>query len=613
VAGDRLTGGAPTLLALSCAALFPLGYAASRFEIVHGLAALWTLILGTAGVAAAIAAARRGSFPLVGSVVTLLVCAAARFSITSAALLASGLLVGWWSAGDTSSRPRALIAGASALSCIAVLLMLAFGPDWPLGHPNHQALLVTTTWAAQLGLLVAGVRGRASLANALALSLALGALVLVFGRGQSVLAVCVVLALAALTTRSRVAIVGAGICTLALGAFVLTLDPDSLDTRLRLWRLALAGFREAPLFGLGPWGMHRALLSDDVARVQYWGGSDWPTDAGNAHDLGLQLLVQGGIVGAAVVLAAGAWCVSRGVRAPSPPRRAALWGFAAYLGVGVVSAAPFTAVGLFIGGLLGGLLAADPREELDATPVGDRARQRLAALIAAAAIGLTALIRPVVHEVALRQPPRLDRWPLEVLIWDDESYAALVNRWNAELWRHGRFEALHRLQLELVPRFGPRRSSLLDAAKAALLADDPQRSAQHCVEHLRWDPLLYFDECLPILRELSSAAGAGAAVDAAAERLPDLQRASLAILLGRKQPEPQRLLELLDGREPSIGELGYLAASARVLGTRDPDLALRALRVAREAAADTQHLPQRIESLSAAAADPAQSGEPGRE
>ena len=116
-----------------------------------------------------------------------------------------------------------------------------------------------------------------------------------------------------------------------------------------------------------------------------------------------------------------------------------------------------------------------------------------------------------------------------------------------------------------------------------------------------------------MLRELSSAAGTRAAVEAAAERLPGLQRDSLAILLGRKQPERRRVLELLDRREPSIAELGYLVASARVLDTRDPILALRALRVAREAADDTQHLAQRIENLSAARPDPAQTGEPGRE
>ena len=57
--------------------------------------------------------------------------------------------------------------------------------------------------------------------------------------------------------------------------------------------------------------MHDASTLDAWARVRFWGGEDWFTDVGHAHNWLLQTAVQGGAAGLCAASAALFWVLAR--------------------------------------------------------------------------------------------------------------------------------------------------------------------------------------------------------------------------------------------------------------------------------------------------------------
>ncbi len=599
-------------LMLAPAVVVPVGYALVVVGVLHDLAALWTFLSGVLGLGLAIAFLRRGDVPLAGVVVALAVLLACRFSLAESTLIGIGLAAGWRLA-RAPELVRAALAGLGLYACTGLVLMLALAPEWPLGHRNHHALVVAVVCAWQLGRLRETPRRPADVALAVALTACLLVLAFVFERGQSVLALGIVSVLAVgsgLRARSRGALGGShwwlaaiGIVLLAgVGWLVLQVDGwKPIDPRLRLWNVALAGWQASPLFGLGDWAMHEAAALDDWARLRFWGGPDWRSEPGHAHALPLQLLVQGGVVGLGAMAAALTWVALRALRVGRAP--GAVWALAVYLGIAGVSAAAASEAGLVLGGLLVGFLGAlgGPWPSRPAAVAWlERAsagtRRGVSAMLAGV-VAFAAVARPVMSDLYFRGALELRPETLSQVIWSDTSYASVVNHHNAELLRERRFAEAHDFQRELMRRFGLRRLSHVNAARTATFAGRWRAAAAHCVDHLRWDPLARFDECLSILSQLAAGAEGRLYVEAQIDTLEPLAGRAARIHLGWERGDADLARRLVARAELDLSDLAYLVASAQGFADADRSLSIRCLLRARDAVDDRVHLPARIQAL----------------
>uniref|UniRef100_UPI0028D74B2D O-antigen ligase family protein n=1 Tax=uncultured Leifsonia sp. TaxID=340359 RepID=UPI0028D74B2D len=284
---------------------------------------------------------------------------------------------------------RACTVAAVALAAVAVLETFGARPiasdlDRPgslAGNATDQGILGVILLAVTASVLIGSFRRVGRVSGWAATGAAAGVVAVATSASRAaLLAMAIVLValgirwIAGSRRRLRDGLIAALVVLFALAvAFLLPLTRDrvlsatglagqTVGDRLQIWAAAVRVWQRSPWFGVGPGGFMDAVTRDLPAA--WYRTTDPSTVLDSTHNLALQVLVDLGAVGAAVVVAVVVFCsrlAVRGVVAASGSRRDLLLGGAvAVLAAGVAllttPASPTTLLPLAM--LAGALLAA---------------------------------------------------------------------------------------------------------------------------------------------------------------------------------------------------------------------------------------------------------------